>query len=1105
MLGRMSTTLQPPPLPGDRVGRYLLGDVLGVGGMATVYKGSTEGGQVVAVKVLHPGMGATEEGQRFRREFQTLQDLRHPGVVRVFEAGQVGSYPWLAMEYVPGTDLGTVIGHWRAEPPLDRFERVEKIFRGLCAALAYVHGQGFIHRDLKPSNVLVTPEGQAKLTDFGVVKAPKGQFTTQLTMVGSLVGTAAFMAPEQITGKPVDGRADLYSLGAVLFMMLTGEKPIVADSIAGYLARHLHEDPPAPSELDPRVPPHLDRISTRLLRKDPAQRYPSARQVLVALDRDDTDETRRLHGRDGVLERIIDRMRALKDGGGGVMVLLGPNGSGRSAVLRALVQRSREAGLGLALGDGVDPRLFDHLCEQLPALGRRADSGTVEEQIAVRLTGRPWTLAVDDLDRADDANLRGLTALTRHLVAIHGEPLLVLVAVASMQGSAGPFCSGASTGLVHEIVPLEGLDDSCVVRLLQDRGVAGAAAAVLGPRLSKELGGRPRAVLEQVDALVESGWLIRAQHGGMRAGRPLDDLRSAELPLPRSEQDRELAQAQELDPDVRRVLEALVVLAVAADLATVVATADMDHNLVERSLRQLVSENMAQVAEVGVHASWALHSERPRALLYSMIESSQRDALHRRAAAIIRSRARRRLAEIAPLVAHHLLAAGEPAEAYPLLVQASRRALRANQPERAATLQRQAMQVRSAAEPGLDRAVASKLGRELATLQAELAVRRGDLHSAVDAWRVVLDAARADDDASLQVQARAGLGLALTARGAHADAQPHLEAALRKLGQGEPTWPSVAGALAEVRLAARDGAGAEALWARLDQMAQETGVARLSLEASVGRAQGALCQGKLVEALQLLGEAEPRLRHPNAVGLLLRVLMGLTDLALAEGRLLSAVEHALEAERLSRDPARPEVALMALGLAAMAHDARGEVASSRDLARQAFSRLASPTQPVEGSALLARVAVVRAMLAVGDGPRADGLLDELPDAPVGLVDPVGQALAVRARLVATANPALSVESAWAALGREPPLVPTAAARIAVDAALALHAVGDAATVDAVAEALDRTRSPALALLRLEALRVGRSLGVIPAEHHQQAVSQVERSAGSPPGFRARWR
>jgi len=211
----MGLEVSPPPLPGDRVGPYILEEVLGVGGNATVYRASSPNQPVTALKILHPGKIGTDERRRLRREFLTLKNLRHDGVVQVHEFGQHGDYPWIAMEYIDGIDLDTQIERWRAEPSADRFKTVEFIFRGICEALAYVHEQKLIHRDLKPSNVLLTADGAPKLSDFGVVKT-QGSHDTYLSQTQRLVGTVAFMAPALIMGDVLDSRVDLDSLGAVL-------------------------------------------------------------------------------------------------------------------------------------------------------------------------------------------------------------------------------------------------------------------------------------------------------------------------------------------------------------------------------------------------------------------------------------------------------------------------------------------------------------------------------------------------------------------------------------------------------------------------------------------------------------------------------------------------------------------------------------------------------------------------------------------------------------------------------------------------------------------------------------------------------------------------
>lgn len=257
------------PAPGDRIGAYVIQRLLGAGGMASVYLAVESSGDDdeatapsdtrVALKVLNPARVAPEEVKRFTREYRALARMDHTNVVHVYEAGVHQGYPWIAMEFVDGTDLETEIERWRASPPVDRWERVEKILRGLCHGLQYIHDLGMIHRDLKPSNILLTSSGEPKVSDFGVVKGGGNTHSTQLTMAGRLVGTVAYMAPELITSEIVDRRVDLYGLGAILYVMLTMRRPIEAESVAGYLARHLTEIPKPPAEVDPTVPPRLER------------------------------------------------------------------------------------------------------------------------------------------------------------------------------------------------------------------------------------------------------------------------------------------------------------------------------------------------------------------------------------------------------------------------------------------------------------------------------------------------------------------------------------------------------------------------------------------------------------------------------------------------------------------------------------------------------------------------------------------------------------------------------------------------------------------------------------------------------------------------------
>ena len=261
------TSLSTPPVPGDHIASYELLESIGLGGNATVFKASCPTHGVVAVKVLHPGKLTELDIKRFHREFQAMKALQHPNIIEVYKSGMHGSYPWMSMELVTGGDLSNKIENWNKDTSQrNTFVEITHTFGQLCLALEHLHNKGMIHRDLKPSNILLTEHNHVKLTDFGGVKAPHS-FKTDLTMLGSLIGTVAFMAPEQILGEPVDQRTDLYALGAVLYMSLTGEKPFEAKTMAEYLAKHLNQEPPSAQLLRPEAPAHLAKLCTRLMQK----------------------------------------------------------------------------------------------------------------------------------------------------------------------------------------------------------------------------------------------------------------------------------------------------------------------------------------------------------------------------------------------------------------------------------------------------------------------------------------------------------------------------------------------------------------------------------------------------------------------------------------------------------------------------------------------------------------------------------------------------------------------------------------------------------------------------------------------------------------------
>jgi hypothetical protein len=264
-------------------GRYQLDSVLGVGGMASVYLAEDRVLQrQVAVKVLSPPYARDPAFvERFRREARAAARLSHPNVVAVFDSGSDVEQHYLVMEYVAGESLAELLHRQGRLAP----RRATELAVEVCAALAAAHAQGLVHRDIKPGNVLLGRDGRVKVTDFGIVKAAAA---ATLTGSGMVLGTAAYLSPEQAQGRPVDARSDLYGLGCVLYELLTGTPPFGSgtDSLQVAVAsRHVSEPPKPPSGRNPQVDPGLEAVVLTALAKQPAQRYQRAIDMQAALGR----------------------------------------------------------------------------------------------------------------------------------------------------------------------------------------------------------------------------------------------------------------------------------------------------------------------------------------------------------------------------------------------------------------------------------------------------------------------------------------------------------------------------------------------------------------------------------------------------------------------------------------------------------------------------------------------------------------------------------------------------------------------------------------------------------------------------------------------------
>lgn len=256
-------------------GRYLREQEIAHGGMATVYLGrDTVLERQVAIKVLRPE--AERQGEEaFLREARAAAALQHPNIVDVYDAGVEGDLPYIVMEYVPGETLRDLIAREGPLPP----SRAALLAARLADALGYAHRHGVVHCDIKPGNVLLPDGDEPKIVDFGIAHAAN----TTAALTETISGTAGYISPEQIEGVPPDGRADVYSLAAVLYEMLTGVPPFEGRTLAAVVSQKSARPPLPPSERNPAVPPTLSMIVMRGLERDRERRYPSAGEFAIAL------------------------------------------------------------------------------------------------------------------------------------------------------------------------------------------------------------------------------------------------------------------------------------------------------------------------------------------------------------------------------------------------------------------------------------------------------------------------------------------------------------------------------------------------------------------------------------------------------------------------------------------------------------------------------------------------------------------------------------------------------------------------------------------------------------------------------------------------------
>lgn len=977
--------------------------------MATILEVEDErdGGRK-ALKLMLPGMRGDESTRRFRSEHRALSRLSHPNVLRAFEGGLFDGRPYFTMELLEGRELRDEVQQWRELPPAERFRRAEQVLVQIARALEYIHARGFVHRDVTPSNIFLLPDGSARLMDFGVVKEP-GE---EITGVGEVLGTVAYMAPEQLSGGRVDARADLYSLGAVTYLMLTGRRPFNARTLAGYVEKHLHRPVRPVSAIAPTVPRKLDEVCLRLLAKDPADRFASATHLLHVLEADAPSEPvvdparpgwiPALEGRAAELATLQSALARLSQGRGAVLLLEGGVGQGKSRLADEAVELARRNGAAVLLARNAarDQQPFAGFRELFRALtdhAPRESRPVLEAAFVVATPGaaplewravgaafkdliptdRPLLLVIEDIDRADRGTQELLAYLLRALLGIASAPVLFLTTLTERAGLE-PDLRAALEGdggiTVHHLA-LGPLGQHAVEAMLLSLVVDTPAARALAIRLHREGEGNPYFITEMLRGLIEQGILVLGRGG--RGTLTLDEAAVARssLPVPGTLREAILERLRGLGPEAIRVSAVLAAARGEATLDLVMSASDFDEERALSALDELVDAGLVRERRVGRAETFELSHHRLGDVISEETPASERARYHRRIGEVLERINRRHILTVVESLAYHFDQGDAAAKAYPYLVQSAEKLMsRGFVTEALETLDRALVAEHSAREyltlEDADRQLVRVLLRRASALflMGRWAEANADAQSADDLARQITDPALTSASAAeLGIQARRRQDLAeadVQLRRALADAH---QAGSRSLIT-QPMYEF--GALQWTR---GDLEAARGCWLEVLANARACADDRSVAIGYNGLGLLALCRGQVSEARDHLEQAAALCERLGLIDRLVVCNLNLVELTTFTGhfrKALAIADRSLAQAREMNHQLGISLGLFCRALVLTDLGRMAEATEHGDEALQILERLGDPEDELPTRILLARLALER-----GDHASALATLD----------------------------------------------------------------------------------------------------------------------------------
>ena len=972
--------------PGDYIGSYRYIRSVGKGGMADVLLASDPSNSLFALKVLKASRFQSGRA-RFGREFRALTRLRHPNVIRVDSFGDIFGHPYIAMEYVEGTDLHNVIRNFRDLSLNQRWQRSKTILTELCHALSYIHSRGFVHRDLKPSNVLITQEGSCKVTDFGIVKDLDPSLEDKST---TLVGTWAYTSPEQIGGLEIDHRSDLYSLGIILYAMLTSRRPFAAQNMAGYLKLHRDKKPKSPSQFIPEVPSLLESICLKLLQKSPQDRFQSAQEILVLLGQAQPDPAlqKQLHAWElpfnsnrndrTVIQQAIGQ---LNHSSGQLLIISGPTGYGKSSLLKFATRLAQQQQLPVhffslhanqnplenlvSISEQIRKESADEeltkILYTLSQSGLNPQSDTwqrltaaLQSALKKLLEERPQIILIDGLNHAAESIFDLIELWKSVLIEQLKLPLLICTTIEGEVSNlqiAPPWSS----------LKLEPLTQAQIEALLKDTFKVETDLSALSSRLHSETDGVPLFLTEYIRYLITLKHITVDQNQLTLKTSP-DTIADLQLEVPPSIRQLARSQYSTLSQPQKAVINLMASLARESDLDFLLDLLCEDTEEEEQyldAIHQLDKAGVLLSRQIGISQYIRFERTKVSEVIYEDLSNSHRIEIHIKIAQILEQQySHHKTLNLCQQIGEHYRRAEKMARAYKYLSVASMELLERGLIAEALKLSVDVHPMMRAAKEGLSHEDFIQSRCNLLQVQSGVTRNRGEWKENAKALRTLLRYARELESWSLEMTSSLYLGQAFINLGQINEGESRLLKTLEacKLKHDRNLINAALHHLCQLEWSRGNIQQCEvyATEALMRTSRSEQTISRANSLLSLSAVQAA--QGHILEARVGMEEAAVILEHLNRSEKQTTVLCNLAEVYIWQGEWLAGVKLAQKAFQLSERTLHKTGQLHATITMALAYYAMGQrdallvhAQRSLHLSRQ----LNIPTHIVVSNALLA--------------------------------------------------------------------------------------------------------------------------------------------------------